>query len=530
MPSIEPKSIDRIKPGDRLLTDAGVFAKAGTPIDERTIRLLARHKITYVPTVSLTYEEQDREDFTEEKIQEYLAKSIASSRGRFAADRERLTEKLKSIYVPFHEDEKIFHESGKKKQLTGGVLLEKEPGPLYQPDIDAGSLALLSQNDVRYLHELVTGVYNALSKLTRIAPDTRGQKNRIPRGHSPSIRLHSAYDGERLSTLGDAFVHHAVDTAILYLVTLVNINKKRITEGCPLSADRFDPDKGYDETSKFQYREDLIIESTLGILLHALGWFQSDIHKLVSSKPLLSRKDQRGIKQVRLLQRNIYVVRNLLRNRHDISSLSRMMVALQRDYPDGTGFPPPNTNRFHHEFVRLFQIASFYDEMTNPVTGKVPYSRMDVIGYMRGNSGPYAYSREEFSPSPRFDSELLEEFVSVLAPYSVGEKVYLFEKGSRNAPAFVGRVYSYLDSWIPLISVLKDERRIKIYKYGQMLFYLPTSDVLIMSKGKVSKRSRVEWVKDLEIVDASISPGTIGEYADLLYGSERPLSRQLRGG
>ncbi|MFW5769322.1 MAG: hypothetical protein ACOCYA_04620, partial [Spirochaetota bacterium] len=360
MPSIEPKSIDRIKPGDRLLTDAGVFAKAGTPIDERTIRLLARHKITYVPTVSLTYEEQDREDFTEEKIQEYLAKSIASSRGRFAADRERLTEKLKSIYVPFHEDEKIFHESGKKKQLTGGVLLEKEPGPLYQPDIDAGSLALLSQNDVRYLHELVTGVYNALSKLTRIAPDTRGQKNRIPRGHSPSIRLHSAYDGERLSTLGDAFVHHAVDTAILYLVTLVNINKKRITEGCPLSADRFDPDKGYDETSKFQYREDLIIESTLGILLHALGWFQSDIHKLVSSKPLLSRKDQRGIKQVRLLQRNIYVVRNLLRNRHDISSLSRMMVALQRDYPDGTGFPPPNTNRFHHEFVRLFQIASFY--------------------------------------------------------------------------------------------------------------------------------------------------------------------------
>ncbi|MFW5769267.1 MAG: hypothetical protein ACOCYA_04335, partial [Spirochaetota bacterium] len=152
------------------------------------------------------------------------------------------------------------------------------------------------------------------------------------------------------------------------------------------------------------------------------------------------------------------------------------------------------------------------------------------IGYMRGNSGPYAYSREEFSPSPRFDSELLEEFVSVLAPYSVGEKVYLFEKGSRNAPAFVGRVYSYLDSWIPLISVLKDERRIKIYKYGQMLFYLPTSDVLIMSKGKVSKRSRVEWVKDLEIVDASISPGTIGEYADLLYGSERPLSRQFRGG
>ena len=529
MPSIELKSIDRIKPGDRLLTDAGVFAKAGTPIDERTIRLLARHKIAYVPTISLTYEEQDREDRPEEKIQEYLKKAIAGSRGRFSGSRERLVEKLKSIYVPFREDERIFHERGKKKQLSEGALLEKEPGPLYQPDIDAGSSALLSQNDVRYIHELLGGLYNTLSKMTRAAPDTRGQKNRIPRVHYPSIRLQSAYEGERLSTLGDAFVHHAADTAIHYLITLVNINKKRITEGCPLSADRFDPDKAYDETAKFQYREDLILESTLGILLSALGWFHSDIHKLLSSKPLLTRKDQRGIKQIRLLQRNIYVARNLLRNRHDISSLTRMMVSLQKDYPDGTGFPPPNTNRFLHEFVRLFQIAAFYDETTNPVVGKVPYSRMDVIRYMRENSGPYEYSREEFSPSPRFDAGLLEEFLSILAPYSTGEKVYLFEKGSRSAPAFVGRVYSYLDSWIPLVSVLRDEKRSRTYKYGQMLFSIPTSDVLVMSKGKVSRRSRVEWVKELEIVDASISPGNIGEYQDLLYGNERPLSRQLKG-
>lgn len=524
MPSIERKSIDRIRAGDRLLVDAGVFAKAGQPITEKTIQLLARHKITYVPTISPTYEEKESMD--EKAAEVFIQKEIEKVGGIFSEQRRKLYEKCKSMLQPFSEADKIFWEHGKKKQITEGILLERNPGSLYQPDINAGSNVLLTQNDFRFLYENMVGAYNRLSKLTRIDAETRGQKNRIPRQGYHTIRLQSYYDGGRLSTIGDAMVYHALDTALVFLVTMVNINKKRTVAGFPLSEERFDPDKSHEETSVFRYQPEMIIETAAGILLHTFGLLHSKIHEAVSSKPLLSRDDSKGLQIVRLLQRNINVVHNLFRERREISSLSRMVASMQNEYPDGTGFPPPNENKFIHEFIRLYQIIDTYDELTNPVLRKSPYSREDVISYLKANSGPYEYNREKFSPSPRFDETLLEEFLQVLAPYLAGEKVYLYLPDNKSSSAFVGRVYSYLDSHVPLISILKDERRNKTYRFGQMLFYIPTGNAIVMDKGKVTKKLKIAWVANLKIYDKSIDPGDMASYSDIIYGKERPLSRR----
>lgn len=524
MPSIERKSIDRIKTGDRLLVDAGVFAKAGQPITEKTIQLLARHKIVYVPTISLSYEE--RASINDGGEAELINSEIAKLRGVFSAEREKLGEKLKNILQPYRETDKIFWEAGKKKQISGDVLLEKNPGPLYQPDINAGSAAILSQNDFRFLYESMNSAYNRLSKMTRLEAETRGQRNRIPRQGCNSIRLQSYYDSGRLSTIGDAMVWHAVDTAFLFLTTMVNINKKRTVAGFPLSEERFDPEKSYAETSVFRYQPEMIVETATGILLHTIGLLHASIHEIVSAKPLLSRDDPKGLKLVRLIQRNINVVQNLLKERREISSLSRMVAAMQKEYPDGTGYPPPNENKFIHEFIRLYHLIDTYDELTNPVLRKSAYGRLDVIDYLRSHSGPYSYNREKFTPSFRYDSELLKEFLQVLAPFTLGEKVYLYLSENRSSPAFVGRVYSYLDSYIPLISILKDERRGKNYSFGQMLFYIPTGNVLMMQKGKLIKKLKVKWVETLEIHDKAIEPADISYYEDIIYGKERPLSRR----
>lgn len=524
MPSIERKSIDRIKAGDRLLVDAGVFAKAGQPISEKTIRLLARHKIIYVPTISLTYEERGTLDGKDEA--DYLQPHIEKVNGIFSNERQKVAEKLKNIFQPFKESDKIFWEAGKKKQISDDILLEKNPGPLYQPDINAGSSQILSQNDFRFLYENMNSAYNRMAKMTRLEPETRGQKNRIPRQGYNSIRLQSYYDSGRLSTIGDAMVWHAVDTAFLFLTVMVNINKKRTVAGYPLSEERFDPDKSYEETTVFRYQPEMIVETAAGILLHSLGLMHASIHETVSAKPLYSREDPRGLKTVRLIQRNINVIQNLLRERREISSLSRMVSILQKEYPDGTGYPPPNENKFIHEFIRLYHIVDTYDELTNPVVRKSAYSRLDVLAYLLNNSGPYVYNREKFAPSKRYDGALVQEFLQILSPFIPGEKVYLYLPENRSSSAFVGRVYSYLDSHIPLISVLKDERRGKTYRFGQMLFYIPGGNVLTMEKGKVAKKLKVPWVENLEIRDKSIDPADIAYYDDVIYGKERPLSRR----
>jgi hypothetical protein len=527
MPSIEMKSVDRLGQGDRLLFDAGPFAKAGTVVDERIIKHLGRHRVPIVPTLALSYEEQRQTDKT--SSDELIRRFLASQEDSYEHVRRRLYEKLKSSYVPFSENERVFQAPGKRKQITGGVLLEPRPERLYWADIEAGSHSLLPESTVQYLRDGINTLYSMLSKLTVRSPESRGKKRRIPRVGFHTIRLQTLYDGERIATVGDAFVLHALDCCCYFLNTMVNINKKRILAGAPLTERRFDPNNRVQQDSVFQYSQEFIVDAALGILLGFLGFFQEGIHRQVSISTIIDGSSAAEKRCIKLLQRNIHVLRNLIRDRHDISALSRMTALMQKVYPDGTGFPSPNENRYLHEFVRLFQIIAVYDELTNPVIGHTSFSRMEAIGYLQRNCGTYRYDGERFTPQARFDAALLEEFLQVLAPYRPGEKVYLYSGDKRNAYIFVGRVYSYSDDTLPLISILKDERSGKTYPFGRLLIHIPSSSGLFMQNRKVVKRFKAEWVGKLQIYDIGINPGSISEYQDFLYGEPLPLARGVRG-
>lgn len=510
--------------GERLLLDAGVYAKAGTSADERIITHLGRHRVRVVPTVSLSYEERRAERGEEELIREFLA----GQSGPFTTVRTRLYEKLKSCYVPFSEADSGFQAPGKRKQIVKGVLLEPRPEKLYLADIDAGSRAILPEASVRYLRDGLTSLYAMLSRLTVRNRETRGKKRRIPRVGYHTIRLQTRYDGDRIATVGDAHVHHAVDCACYFLTAMININKERILAGAPLTEKRFDPNSSVEKETLFQYSQDFIVDAALGVLLHALGFAQSEIHQTVSTSTLIDGVSAAEQRRIKILQRNVTVLKNLIRDRHDISSISRMMLVMQKIYPDGSGYPPPNENRYLHEFVRLFQIIALYDELTNPVTSHTPFSRMEVIQYLRDRAGSYLFDRERFTPQSRFDAALLEGFLRILAPFEPGEKVYLYNGERRNAFLFVGRVHSYLEEPIPLISILKDERSGKTYPFGRLVFHIPSSTGLFMEQGRVIKRIKADWIGGLQIHDLMLNPGRISEHQDLLYGSEMPLAKGVR--
>lgn len=511
--------------------DAGVFSRAGREIDERTIKLLAQHQVTHIPTIRLSYEENEKLSLIRDPVlrEKFLLREIRRQENSFDRIRARLLEKLKSTHIPFHENDRIFQAKGKKKQLTPEKLLAERLPSLYQPDIDFGSESLISPADIKYLMEVIKTLFNELDALSYLGPDTRNKKNRIRRTILNSVRLHSLFSNSRLTAVGDAIPWHAVDTAVYFLLTVININKKRALRGCPLSTARFDPRQRVDDSGEFQYYPGTICEAVLGILLHRFGDYHQKIHQLLSSRPILDPEDQASLKKIRLLQSGGHVTRNLLSNRSDISSITKMICFMQHEYPDGTGFPRLNENRHLHELLRIFQIVDFFDEMTHPTLARMPYSRFEVIQFMKQHSGEYRYNSEQFVPQARFDSVLLEEFLQILAPYAIGEKVYLYPPGKRNQHYFVGRVFSYLDAHIPLISVLADERNNRKYRHGELLFYIPGRTALGMKNGKPVKQIKMDWIGNLELFDLSSSPGNISEYRDPVFGSTRTLSRRAGG-
>lgn len=525
MPIIETKNIERLRDEDRLLYDAGNLVKAGRRVGN-AIGELSKHKASVYRTITLSREEKARlviDDSPEKRLETYVAKR---SGGRFQELRGRLRETILEFHSPFDEGQSIFSLPGKKRLLDRDKLLENNLETFYRHEVAAGANRIVTKYKLKFALEILGEMVNLIDgyKPRELAqPPNRGF---MPRFHPGSIRLNSKFDGGRFSQLGDAAVNQAIDVAILFLHTMLNINKRRIEEGKPLSEERFDPDKHMDRDAVFQYRKGLILDAATGILLHNIGMSHSSVHPIVSAKPIISPDSPGGKSRIRAVQKSINAARHLL-EQVEVSSLARMMVSMQRSYPDGTGFPYTNANRFHHEFLRLFQIIEVYDQLTNPIFSPLVYSRQDALEYLESHSGPYTHNPHTYVESARFDDGLLREFMNCLAPYEIGEKVYLYDRGDRDRQLFVGKVHSYLASHIPLIAVLKDERRGREYKDDTFFLYIPAGEAWAKQGNQVS-RKRFAWIRNLVIVDKGVDPADIGGFEDEYFGRKQTIAKAYR--
>ncbi|MBN1646680.1 MAG: hypothetical protein JW874_01490 [Spirochaetales bacterium] len=525
MPIIECKNLERLHSEDILIEDAGPLIKAGQKIGGRAEEL-ARHKAGVYKVISLTKEEKDRlliDDSVEKNIQEKINRRNS---GRMHQLRDRLRELLLDLHTPFDEQQSLFSIPGKKSHIEADALLENEVDTLYRLEITAGANRIINKYKYKFITDVLREIYELLDKFKLREKGQREAKGLMPRATMYSIRLNSRYEGERFSMLGDSTVNQAIDTTLCFLYAAINLNKARTAQGAPLSEDRFDPDKHTDANTKYQYKKELLVDAAAGILIHNIGFSHAGIHRLFSAKPVMAEWSNDSKERIRKIQRHINVAKNLV-DSLDISSITKMMVNLQRDYPDGTGFPYLNSNKYKHEFLRLFQIIDFYDQMTNPFCCPTVYSRQDVLEYIEKNSGKYIHNSYKFEASPRFDIDLFEEFLNILAMYEPGEKVYLYDRKNRSQHLFVGKVHSYTDSYIPLISILKDEKKNREYKDGQIFFSIPSSEAWLRQDGGLT-RQKFNWVKDLIIIDKNLDPGNMNEYEDLFYGKIRPVSKHYK--
>lgn len=523
MPIIERKTLDRVKSDDVLLYDAGNLIKSGQRAGDN-VGQLAKFSVSFITVVTPTKEEKSR--LFGRKIDQFLSNYIekkylaASGELRF-----RLKETLLSLYIPFSENDQSFSMPGKRNYLAVNDLLQNKVESLNREQVAVGSSRLLNKYKLKFVVDIMTQLQSAYNSQKLKVHGQKDLPGHIRRMHMNSNRLNSWYDETRFRTMGDSLVNKSIDMALLYMHTFININKKRIEDEQPLSEARFDSNQRKAVNGLYQYKPEFILEATVGVLLHNLGLAHQSVHKIISPKPLLT-DDPADKEKIKTVQQSVNVVRHLL-DREDISSISKMICTMQTEFPDGTGFPSPNENKHLFEFVRLFHIVSFYDQMVNPVLTRIPFSRIDVIQYMIDHSGEYKYTGDKYTKQPKFDSLLLEEFLNVLAPFDINEKVYIYEKGKHNNQIFVGKVVSYPDSYIPLISILKDEKNGKEYHDGSVFLHISSSSMYLKKNGK-TERKVYPWIGQLEIFDKKVDAGDLSDYKDHIFGKERILHKKFR--
>jgi hypothetical protein len=517
---IERKSLKNIALGDRLVENIGRFLKAGLPLDEKGMEFLKSHKVKWASTISLTH--QERQELPDPTKETEEVQSLIYQAGSVLLElREELFDQVEPIFKIFSEKDKVFETRGKTKQIKEGDLLKPKLDQIVQGDADNGSQAILPPGRVKGIMHTLAEIYDRLNTGGGYrGPETLTRKNLLPRNSFGSVRTRPVVIGGRIDQPGTALAWHAVDTAIYFMTALLNMNKKRHLLGLPYSQMRFDVDSSFGAATVFRYKDEYLIEAAMGAVLHPLGYCHESIFPLLSEGEGIDVLTA-GPDDYKLIRKNVNVVRNLLRERRDISALGRMIAGAQAEFPDGTGYPKSKEGKIPHEFVRLFHIIDLYDSLANPYLYSNAMNRQDILEYLEFKSGEFPPDLVEFPTPYRFDQEMVEEFLWVVAPYNVGEIVQICPKSRPDQADFIGQVYAYFDSPIPMVSILKDIRTGQDYNFGKMIWNLATKQIFLMEGNNIKKKTIASWLSEYKIVDLSLEAQSMDSYKDQLYGQYR---------
>jgi hypothetical protein len=120
---------------------------------------------------------------------------IEQRSGELERLRGNMAEKLKAVLVPFGEEDEVFRQPGKKKELEIDGLLELRPRSFYRLDILSSSERLLSSADIEYLKRALTSYHRILADYTvrddEAQASAKKGKQVLPRTGMTSLRLHA---------------------------------------------------------------------------------------------------------------------------------------------------------------------------------------------------------------------------------------------------------------------------------------------------------------------------------------------------
>jgi len=517
LPNIEIKTVDRLGTDDRLLVDFGNLHKAGRLIDPKLIQMLGRLQVPHVPTISLTYEEKKKYP-TEEEQRNFIDSYLENRITPWEKLRLELFEVLQEIYQPFDETDAMFNPKGRAKMLSSGRLFQLSVDPAANAEIQSAGNYFFSAPRLARLTRIFQDLLDCWKSFYPNLPDYTG-KLVFPRLNAFSIRAQSQVAHQRLEKPGSALAWHATDTAYLYLASLCHFNKTRFAKGYPLSTTKYDVNFNYGEGMFFSYPEEYLVNAAVGAALHAFGFCHREILKAIAPRPILQPKLNTGL--ITQLRGALNLLRHLIKPLNELSPLTRMVILGQGEYPDGSGWPPTKHGRMVHPFVRLFHIVEFYDTWTNPYYQKLVFSREDVLAYLWNHSEYFENIGSTFPAPTPFDRSLLEEFLAIIAPWEVGEKVYLFPWEDINAPHFVGRVLQYQRTYVPLISILRDELNGKNYPFGRYIFDISRCRAYVVQDKQIVQKMEYSWIGQLRLHDTTTNPADMSKFSHPYLGEKR---------
>jgi len=499
MPFIIQKQTNHLKENDLLLANISDLSKIGNNIDDMIIERLKLHNVHSIPVMSPEFNKGD-----EDIKMAALEKLDTITELRF-----ELYEKLQNIFIPFNEDDVFFTAKGKRKRIMKDSLLRGEIDDMIRGDIQAGSEYLLSNAKMNILKMYLTKIYEHFNSFRRRDVLTKGKRNVLPRQNFKSIRLNVTYNEKykKITNNGDMIIWHAIDTTCYFLLTMININKIRNHEQKPLSSQKYNTDENFDILEEFRYKDDLIIDAAMGVLLHPMGFYHTSVLPFMD----LHSTDQKKRKTYeQISQLNANVMGHLLNDRNDISSFTKIIINNQLHYadlePDQKKSKTPLKKPFIHEFTRLFFIVNAYDELSNEFFREKTYNRFDIIQYLKDNSKDYEWDKEKKFSNKRFDKKLLGEFLKMLAIYDKNELLILADKNDKHASLYLTKVHGYFTENLPLFSVIKDNTTGHLFEKQQLLIDLNTHELIWLKDDVIMRREKNEKLDNLHIIDYSADP------------------------
>ncbi|AHH08166.1 hypothetical protein baBA2_000197 [Borrelia anserina] len=490
----EIKKVENLTEEDIIFSNIGNLAKLSTRVNEKIIKFLNKGNVSHIHVIN------NYNNIPHETLINTINKELLNNEINLLKD--ELKEALKDIYKPFSEKDKIFTIAGRKTIINLNTLMEKEPDPIYYKEIIEGSFKILPRHKIISIQKILLKIYDYFDFQKTINSDNFHNKKKIKKLYLHSIRRDYEFFRGQIKTEGDSILTHAIDTMIYFLITIAQLNKERAAKDAPRSTSKFFINKSnYTEFTEFFYDNDTILQAALGVLLHPIGLMHTTILQKLSEKISFKNKatKEKYFSKIDILEKSINISKNLFRMREDISAITKMIINGQKNYLNIKNSTELITKKFTHELVRIFCIIDAYDEMVNPIIIKEPVNPLEAIEFLKKNSEKYYWDKdkiEKYSKNKRFDSEMLKNFLKILAPFDYGTILNVCTKDC-NEPLFKAVVLEYTTGILPILSIIKQND--KSYKIGDIILNLDSKETIIKGQNGNIKKNPIKNTDKLEL-------------------------------
>lgn len=222
-----------------------------------------------------------------------------------------------------------------------------------------------------------------------------------------------------MRTKTDYVFSHSVNVCILAVMTGINL--------------------GFDELR--------LRDLGVGALLH-------DVGKTLVPPEIVNKTDRLTLSELAEIRKHTEYGFEILRKNPDISLMSAHCAFQHHERYDGSGYPRALVGSDIHQFAHIVALADVYDALTSDVTYRKAVPVYEALAIITKAAGTY------------FDPELVDHFVSNIAPYPIGSVVRL----SNNQVGVVVDI-SHEAKTKPVVRIIADELRQRMNRIVEIDLY-----------------------------------------------------------